>query len=93
MHQTNTTCVKNIGNFSQSPPPDHAVISYDAVVGLGLSACMANNSTGESDVFTGMEHRNEFAGLSFNGASGLFTFRPNNPVRSGKNYFISVIIC
>lgn len=85
-------------NFSYSKTTDYfletpvhsATFSYDAVVGMGLSACEAAAKTNDKNVFTGSEHHNEFVKTSFKGASGYVEIGPNSFSRNATSTFFVV---
>ena len=58
------------GDFFLQTPSHIAAFSYDAIVGLGLSACQALGAQQESDIFTGAQHHAAFINTEFKGASG-----------------------
>lgn len=87
------------GNFFQSLPHHIVTFTYDAIVGLGLSACGAqesmkssnSRSTSNSEVFTGKLQRDIFANNTFRGASGDFLLRDEFPTRTAdSSYFVMV---
>jgi hypothetical protein len=75
-----------------------ALYSYDAVIGMGISACQAaidTESTFEKgDVFTGAEHHSAFIDINFRSASGDVKIGPDNFSRNDKstNYFVGNIV-
>ena len=57
------------GEFFLQTPSHIAAFSYDAIVGLGLSACQALEES-DAGIFTGAEHHSVFINTEFKGASG-----------------------
>jgi len=79
--------------------PNHvALYTYDAVIGMGISACQAaidaKSTFEEGDVFTGAEHHSAFIGIDFRSASGDVKIGPDNFSRNDEstNFFVGNIV-
>ena len=78
-------------SFFESLPHHIVTFSYDAIVGLGLSACASQRSTSNDVMFSGKEHRDTFFRNTFRGASGDFLLREDFPTRTAdSSYFVMV---
>jgi hypothetical protein len=70
--------------FFQELVPSHiAAFSYDAIIGLGLSACKCHEEHTLSNpettgIFSGQQHHAEFVNTRFNGASGDVIIGPDS---------------
>ena len=79
--------------------PSHvALYTYDAVIGMGISACQAaidaESTFEKGDVFTGAEHHSAFIDINFRSASGDVKIGPDNFSRNDEstNYFVGNIV-
>mmetsp|Transcript_12756 Transcript_12756/g.23917 ORF Transcript_12756/g.23917 Transcript_12756/m.23917 type:complete len:922 (-) Transcript_12756:710-3475(-) len=74
-------------------PNDVAIYSYEAIIGMGISACNAAAKSGstfdDEDVFSGEEHHRAFRNIDFVSASGRVTIGPDNFSRNDlSTYYI-----
>lgn len=74
-------------------PNDVAIYSYEAIIGMGISACKAAADDGSDfdngDVFSGEEHHAAFLDIDFVSASGRVTIGPDNFSRNDlSTYYI-----
>ena len=76
--------------FTEKLPHHVVTFSYDAGVGLALSACKAwDKSLNYSSAFSGNAHYEEFANSTYEGASGNIQFRKEFPTRTAESsYFV-----
>jgi 7 transmembrane sweet-taste receptor of 3 GCPR. len=75
------------------PPNDVAIYSYEAIIGIGISACKAavddSSDFQDGDVFSGEEHHAAFRNIDFVSASGRVTIGPDNFSRNDlSTYYI-----
>ena len=93
----------DLGNFSKSVDwfenhaPNHvAVYAYEAIIGMGLSACeaQAQASNQNREIFTGKEHHTAFTNINFLSASGEVKIGPDNYSRNDVStyYVVSNIL-
>lgn len=74
-------------------PNDVAIYSYEAIIGMGISACKAAADDGSDfdngNVFSGEEHHAAFLDIDFVSASGRVTIGPDNFSRNDlSTYYI-----
>lgn len=75
-------------------PPNHvAIYTYEAIIGMGLSACQAaSDSTStfeENEVFTGADHHKAFLNVNFRSASGEVKIGPQTFSRNSlSTYYV-----
>ena len=75
-------------------PPNHvAIYAYEAIIGMGISACQAALDSAstfeENEVFTGADHHNAFLNVNFRSASGEVKIGPDNFSRNGlSTYYV-----
>mmetsp|Transcript_596 Transcript_596/g.926 ORF Transcript_596/g.926 Transcript_596/m.926 type:complete len:876 (-) Transcript_596:187-2814(-) len=84
--------------FFQKVPNHVALFSYDAIIGMGISACQAaiaaNSTFTENDVFSGKDHHTSFLDIDFASASGEVRIGPTTFSRneSSTYYVVSNIL-
>ena len=84
--------------FFQEAPNHVAMYSYDAIIGMGISACQAaiaaNSTFTENDVFSGKDHHTAFLDIDFVSASGEVRIGPTTFSRneSSTYYVVSNIL-
>ena len=84
--------------FFQEVPNHVALFSYDAIIGMGISACQAaiaaNSTFAENDVFSGKDHHTSFLDIDFASASGEVRIGPTTFSRneSSTYYVVSNIL-
>ena len=77
-------------DYSYQTPSHIAAFSYDAVVGMALSACSAKaNATAEDKFFSGSKHYEDFLKTTYVGASGEVVMGENSATRDSlSTYFV-----
>jgi len=76
------------GDYFQQPPSHIAAFSYDAIVGLGLSACRALEDQMDGDaIFSGADHHTAFIKSQFKGASGDVIFSSDSFSRNATSTY------
>lgn len=76
------------GDFFLQRPSHIAAFSYDAAVGIGLSACKAwEQSRNSSELFSGASHHASFVKNRFDGASGNIEIGPNTYSRNATSTY------
>lgn len=83
--------------FYTQPPNNIAIFAYEALIGMGISACQAAADAGstfeENDVFTGEDHHRAFLNVNFRSASGQVKIGPDNFSRNDlSTYYIAANI-
>ena len=84
--------------FFQEAPNHVAIYSYDAIIGMGISACQAaiaaNSTFAKNDVFSGEDHHTSFLDIDFVSASGEVKIGPTTFSRneSSTYYVVSNIL-
>lgn len=76
--------------FENLAPSHIAAFSYDAVVGLGLSACKVYKeweSETSQGIFSGEQHHEEFVKTTFRGASGSVIIGPDSFSRRANSTY------
>jgi hypothetical protein len=76
--------------FIKQTPSHIATFSYDAIVGMALSACAALNTTSTNDtIFSGVEHHQAFVESQYFGATGEVVIGPGTYSRNeSSTYFV-----
>lgn len=77
------------GDFFEDLAPSHiAAFSYDAVIGLGLSACaLLEGWDSQEGIFTGTQHHSKFLQTNFQGASGNVQIGPETHSRKSESTY------
>ncbi len=80
------------GDWFETHAPNHvAVYAYEAIIGMGISACeaQAQASNEGRDTFTGIEHHTAFTNINFLSASGEVKIGPDNYSRNDiSTYYV-----
>ncbi|GFH46579.1 predicted protein [Chaetoceros tenuissimus] len=87
---------KSMDWFENHAPNHVAVYAYEAIIGMGLSACEAQvqASNQNREIFTGKEHHTAFTNINFLSASGEVKIGPDNYSRNDVStyYVVSNIL-
>lgn len=85
-------------DWFDSPPHHVSIYAYEAIIGMGISACQAASESSstfeENDVFSGADHHKAFLNINFRSASGEVKISPDNFSRDGPStyYVVSNIL-
>lgn len=82
-------------DYFYRPPKHYSMYSYEAIIGMGLSACevmtKTNSSLEEGSIFTGKQHHDEFLGVKFSSATGMIEIAQNTISRSTKSTYYVIV--
>jgi hypothetical protein len=76
--------------YFQQVPSHIATFSYDAIVGMALSACAALNASAGDRIFSGAEHHKMFVQSQFIGATGEVIIGPETYSRNATSTYMVI---
>jgi hypothetical protein len=77
-------------SFFHLPPNHISIYSYEAIIGMGLSACEAAKKHNSKFIFTGEEHHDAFLDIDFISASGKVSIDKDSNSRDGSSTYYVV---